>query len=163
MGLLSKVARSGARAAGRGLSRHVLPDSLIPSWKTKKAVASGYSLLKKAARRKKKSAPAPTKTATAKRPAPKAPKQKFDRNQWARGGKLVSVDFSNERPLSRSNSSSTSSTPKRASRLKAQVKDLVRNPRLVVQMHLDELQHDYETKKRRFLSDLRAERAKYPF
>ena len=59
MGLLRSIARTGARATGRALSRHVVPDSLIPSWKTQQRATAttsaiwgfGSGLVKKQARK----------------------------------------------------------------------------------------------------------------
>jgi hypothetical protein len=161
--LLRSLARTSARATGRALSAHVLPDSLLPSWKTQKAVSTGYSLLKKATRKSgkkngKKSAIAPTKNralAGAARPKPKAPKQKFDRNSWNNGRNLAPAAGYDERPQSPPKSSSALSPTKRVSTLRRQLIDGARNPRLVAQMGLDLLKVDYQRKKDTFLSNLK--------
>lgn len=145
--MAAKTAGYGARA----LSRHVVPDSLLPSWKTRKTVQTGLSLLK----RKKKKTSKPTSSGKATRkPGPPKPKQKFDRNAWLGGRSLVSSDHVNASPRSLSGSSSLSSIKSRAERLKAQARDLVRNPRLVASMVRDEIEHDLKQEKRIYSSKL---------
>jgi hypothetical protein len=160
MGLLSKLARSSARATGRALSAHVVPDSLIPSWKTRKTVKSGYSLLTSAARKPNKKAAAPAKKKALaiggfQVPKPKAPAKKFDKNAWATGRGLPSGVGYGERPRSPSGSPSGQSLKQRASKLRAQLSDLRREPRAVAQMGLDLLQVEYKQKQQAFLSKIR--------
>lgn len=160
MGLLRSVARMGARATGRALSRHVVPDSLIPSWKTQKTVSSGLSLLTKAARlvgnkkkKKKKSAAARPTARPSARPAPKAPKKKFDKNGWNMGRSLPNgFDVSS---ASSARSHSRALEPQQSASFLRKAKDLARNPRLVAQMGLDLLSVEYQLKKRSFLSKLK--------
>ena len=162
MGLLLKVVGLGARATGRALSAHVVPDSLVPSWKTQKRLSSGLSLLNKAAKRvagKKKSnrpATAPTKNralAGVARPSSKPPKKSFNQNAWSTGRGLES-SFDGP-PPSRSNSRSVSPARNLVSKRLQQAKDVVRNPRIVAQMGLDLLKVDYQHKKANFLSKLK--------
>lgn len=157
MGLLRSIARTGARATGRALSSHVLPDSLVPSWKTQKALSTGYDLLKRATRKTgKKKKPAPSSKAksykspalaSVSRPSPKAPKKKFDKNGWGMGRSLPGgsdgVTFSRASP------------PPRPAGLRRKLVDAARNPRLVAQMGLDLLKADYQQKKDTFLSNLK--------
>ena len=156
MGLLRKIARTGTRAAGRALSAHVVPDSLIPSWKTQKRLSDGYSLLTKTAKlvagKKKKKGSSSTAyqskaLASVRRPSPKPPKKKFDKNGWGMGRSLPGgsdgVTFSRASP------------PPRPAGLRRKLVDAARNPRLVAQMGLDLLKADYQQKKDTFLSNLK--------
>jgi hypothetical protein len=160
MGLLSKLARSSARATGRALSAHVVPDSLLPSWKTRKTLQTGYSLLSKAGRKTKKKAAAPAKKKPLsiggfQVPKPKAPAKKFDKNAWSTGRGLPSGVGYGERPPSRSASPSGQSLRQRASKLRGQLSDLRREPRAVAQMGLDLLEVEYKRKRQSFLSKVR--------
>lgn len=162
MGLLRSIARTGARATGRALSRHVVPDSLIPSWKTQQIALSGYNLLRRAAPKNgkpkgAKRATAPTRgggpTAGTATPRPKPPKQKFDKNGWSMGRGLP-TGFAVSSAASQ-RSYSQESEPSKSPGLSRKVKDAVRNPRLAVQMGLDLLQVEYQLKKRSFLSNFK--------
>lgn len=167
MSLLRSLARHSARATGRALSAHVVPDSLIPSWKTKKRVSSGLSLLTKAARKTKPATNRPASASGGKRkggqparPAPKAPKTPFDKNAWSQGRALASPPgFAEPRP-SRPASSSGPLLNKSGQRLVQQFSDLRRHPKAVAQMGLDLLHHEYQQKKQRFLSSLPSLRKK---
>lgn len=162
MAWLSSLARSGARATGRALSRHVVPDSLIPSWKTQKIAASGYSLLKKATRKagsKKKDAPSlkgkPYKSAAlarVARPAPKAPKQQFDKNGWSMGRTMQAPLAYDGPPRLYSNSPLPSRTKPRPDFVR-QSRDLVRNPRLYLEMQRDLAEVEYFLAKKRVKSE----------
>lgn len=154
MGLLSSLAKASARASGRALAAHVLPDSLVPSWKTQKAISSGYSLLKKAAKTKKGTANGKGAARSAQRPGPKPPKKKFDKQSWAVGRGLPSGDGFAVQRQSSPKSSFLSSAKTQAAKLRRKSIDLARNPRVAAQMGLDLLKEDYQTKKRSFLSEL---------
>lgn len=163
MGLLTRLTKSAARAGGSALSRHVVPDSLIPSWKTQKAVSTGYNLLKKASKltgKKKKPAPASAPKdykspalRPVSRPGPKKPKQAFDKTGWSMGRNLPATDGSDnlQKPPGRS---SSASSPNRPGLISQRLKDAVKNPRLVAQMGVDLLKADYQRKKSIFLSNL---------
>jgi hypothetical protein len=152
--LLYSLARSSARATGRALSAHVVPDSLIPSWKTRKAVSSGLSLLNKAARKTGKSASAKS-AKQFKRPAPTKPKQAFNKNAWSQGRAIAPAAGYGEPPPSRPASSSGRSLKQSAARLRQQFSDLRSEPRLVAQMGLDILKQEYRLKKNSFLSEVK--------
>ena len=150
MGLLIRLGKAG----GRALVAHVVPDSLIPTWKLKKSAPSGSAQLKQAARltgSKKKKAPSlkPYKSAALTaagvgRPKPKAPKQKFDKNGWSMG-----------RTLPAGNGSANSPLPSGSASLRRKLLDAARNPRALAQMKLDEMHHEYVSKKAAFLSKVK--------
>ena len=149
MGLLIRLGKAG----GRALVAHVVPDSLIPTWKLKKSAPSGKSQLDKASRltgKKKKKQPISSAyksaaLASVSRPKPKAPKKKFDRNGWSMGRSLPAGNGSDNLPRSSSGSAS----------LRRKLLDAARNPRVLAQMKLDELHHEYVSKKAAFLSKVK--------
>lgn len=176
MALFKALAALGVRATGRALSAHVVPDSLTPSWKTKKAVSTGYNLLKSATRKtgKEKSKKPNSKPyqspalAGVSRPKPKAPAKKFDKNAWSMGRTMPVANGSDNLPprpradmeraeyeRSSFNQRKPSPRPSLASLRLQQAKDVVKHPKIVARMGLDLLKLDYQKKKETFLSNLK--------
>lgn len=169
----ASVGRGSLRGAGNLLSKHVLPDTLLPSWKTKQRLASairgvnsfGKSKSKKSSTSGKKSS-TPSKKSR-KSTAKKAPQQRgglpvFNRNAWARGAQLQSSGgfsgssggYSAPRPR-------PTSARAKLQRLKAQALDVLLNPRAVGQMVYDSVSHDAKKTKKRFLSKVSTLRNRY--
>lgn len=145
MGLLRRAAGAAVWGTGKLVSRHVLPDTLIPSWKTTQRISRAGSLLSRPFKRKKRKKTATTSRATSKsasyRPGPVKQKQKFDKNAWNQGRALKSDASWSLLPSSGLVSRPTSS-PKQRPRWRQQLHDVRHNPQLVLQMKMDELKHD---------------------
>jgi len=143
MGLLRRAAGAAVWGTSRAISRHVLPDTLIPSWKTKKRISRAGSLLTMPFRRKKKKKKKPASSSSRRSAGPATRPARFDRNAWKQG-RALRPDASFVLPASSASASLRSSSPKprKPSRLSAQLRDLRQHPQLVLQMKLDELAHD---------------------
>lgn len=173
MGLLRKVGGSALRGSGRFLAVHVVPDTLLPSWKTQKRVAALGRALKP--KKKKKKAPAQKKeykspalagvrpARSGKPSASKKPKPTFNKNAWSQG-RAMSVSGSFSPSASTSPRAASSARPSFAARLgsqfrpstvarrKQKLRDIKNEPRLFIQMHADELFHNVRSIKMPFKS-----------
>lgn len=146
MGLLRKATISALRGTGNLLAVHVVPDTLIPSWKTQKRLTTGAGYLvrpfssskKKKTSAKNKKRPSSPRSGSPTSARPPATRPAFNKNSWSRGGSLAPAPgFAPSRPTS----SPPGSVGRSFSRFKQQAKDFRNEPRLVIQMTMDELLH----------------------
>jgi hypothetical protein len=159
------VGKSALRGTGSFLSNHVLPDTLIPSWKTRKRLASATRAVGSLAKPKKqrKSPNKSSKQSKKQKPySPQPPAQRgglptFNRNAWQRGDALRSSGASSP-TSSRASSAPARKVQAKVKRLQSQARDILMNPRLVGQMFWDELKHDAKQKKQQLLSNLKRRR-----
>jgi hypothetical protein len=133
MGLLRKLGRAAVRRTGSVLTRHVLPDSLVPSSRTKNAFSTTRTVLGLLKPKKKKKKAKPSK--------PSPPKRKFDRNAWGQGRAIApNPSFAYSEP--RRPASSARPRPSGRSATMQKLHDLRKHPQLVLAMKMDELAHD---------------------
>lgn len=163
---LRNLGRSALRQTGQVLAVHIVPDTLIPSRGTQKAFKTASSALSRPFSRSAKSTskkssrqtgastgrakmpPVPRRSSPARAPGA----QKFNKNAWGRGaGLLPASGYSSPPPTSRSAPGPRGVSfmsrlgqqfrPSTVARRKQQMRDFRNEPRLVVQMKLDELFH----------------------
>lgn len=162
----ASAARGTVRGAGSFLSTHVLPDEVIPSWKTRKRLASATRAVSSLAKRSKpsasrsKSSKPSKKQTTSSRTGNMARPQRgglptFNRNEWNRGANLRTSDSYSNSPSPRSSAVPPARVRAKVNRLTAQARDILMNPRLVGQMFWDELKHDAKKTKQQLSSRLR--------
>ena len=153
MAWLRKVAGSALRGAGNVLAVHVVPDSLIPSWKTRQYLSTATRAASRLGstgkgKKKKKAAPSSPRSGSPPSRRPPSSRAAFNKNAWGRGASLPSAPaFSLPPSTSRQRSGASPSFSQMVQKRQQQLRDFRNHPRLVVQMHLDELLHHVKTYK----------------